>query len=115
MATMINNVKGDLHLESHSGMSSGKHPSKELINSKGKEERTLVFSPTLEDAACRPREEKPQCYQCGKFHHVHLNDWLNGMLVTEDPEIYKRYCFFTCVTQCILNLKLHTILVITLI
>ena len=60
----------------------------EIINSDGHQDSTIICSSVFEDSACRPREEKLLCHQCGDTHTVHRNNFLTGVFVTEDPEVY---------------------------
>ena len=53
-----------------------------------------MCSSVFEDSACTPKEEKLLCYQCGVIHTVHRSDFLTGVFVTADPEM-----FHACVPQ----------------
>ena len=82
-------------LKSHPNKKSNQEPF-ELINSQGHRKSTIVYSSILEDAACRPREERVLCLQSGRDHPIHRDNVLYGVYVTEYIELYNACVQHNC-------------------
>ena len=58
-----------------------------LVNPKGSQKQTKVFSRIFEDAACRPNEQRVLCGQRLASHPLHNQDPCIIFFVTEDQEL----------------------------
>ena len=58
-----------------------------LVNPKGSQDQTMVYSRILEDAACRPKEQRVLCGQCLGTHPFHTQDPCIIFFITEDQEV----------------------------
>ena len=58
-----------------------------LVNPKGSQKQTKVFSRIFEDSACRPIEQRVLCGQCLALHPLHNQDPCVIFFVTEDHEL----------------------------
>ena len=58
-----------------------------LVNPKGSQKQTIVCSRFLEDAACRPNDQRVLCGQCLATHPLHTQEPCIIFFVTEDQEL----------------------------
>ena len=58
-----------------------------LVNPKGSQDQTMVCSRILEDAACRPKEQRVLCGQCLGTHSLLTQEPCIIFFVKEDQEL----------------------------